>query len=233
MQRHIALVEDDAAIRQNYTDALQRKGYRVSGIASKLEAEQAFSRTLPDLVILDIGLDDDSEAGFELCRQLRAQHSSLPIIFLTARDSDLDSISGLRLGADDYLTKSVSLEHLSARIAALFRRVDAIKSSSEDDSRDIIRVDDLEIDCGSLQVSWQQKKIDLTLTEFWIVVSLARKPGLVKNRDQLMQDANIFVDDGTVTSHVKRIRKKFKSIDSHFDAIDTIYGLGYRWQREN
>lgn len=232
MQRHIVLVEDDEAIRQNYADALGRQGHQVSSYSNKAEALLAFDQSLPDLVILDIGLQDDSEAGFELCRQLRAKHESLPIIFLTARDSDLDSISGLRLGADDYLTKDISLEHLFARISALFRRMDAIRSSGNS-LADVIKTGDLNIDCDALVVEWKNSKVDLTLTEFWIVTSLARKPGLVKSRDQLMQEASIFVDDGTVTSHVKRIRKKFRQIDESFDAIDTVYGMGYRWNRDH
>jgi len=231
MQRHIALVEDEQAICQNYADALHKQGYQVSTFTNRDEAISGFARQLPDLVILDIGLEDDSEAGFDLCRQLRARSESLPIMFLTARDSDLDSISGLRLGADDYLTKDITLPHLLARIAALFRRMDALRSSSSGDN-DLIRYGKLEIDCSSLVVKWDSNKVDLTLTEFWIVTSLARKPGHVKNRDQLMQDANIFVDDGTVTSHIKRIRKKFKQIDESFDSIDTIYGMGYRWNRD-
>ncbi len=229
MQRHVALVEDEPAICQNYADALTRQGYRVSSFADSDAALKGFERGLPDLVILDIGLGDDSEAGFELCRQLRARSASLPIMFLTARDSDLDSISGLRLGADDYLTKDISLPHLMARVAALFRRMDALRQDNAAD-KDVIRHDELEIDCASLTVAWQGRKIDLTLTEFWIVVSLARKPGHVKSREQLMQDANIFVDEGTVTSHVKRIRKKFREIDAAFDCIETVYGMGYRWQ---
>ena len=232
MQRHIALVEDEQAILQNYADALTRQGYRVSTYASSGEALQGFARELPDLAILDIGLEDDSEAGFDICRQLRARSGTLPIIFLTARDSDLDSISGLRLGADDYLTKDISLPHLLARIAALFRRIDALRTAGNNDSEDLIRHGKLKIDCGSLVVEWDNRRVDLTLTEFWIVTSLARKPGLVKSRDQLMQDASIFVDDGTVTSHVKRIRKKFKQIDPEFESIDTVYGMGYRWNRE-
>lgn len=232
MQRHIALVEDEQAIRQNYAEALQKQGYRVSAYGNRAEAVTGFTKELPDLVILDIGLEDDSEAGFDLCRELRARSDSLPIMFLTARDSDLDSISGLRLGADDYLTKDITLPHLTARIAALFRRIDALRSTSRT-AEDLIRHGNLKIDRSSLEVEWCDRKVDLTLTEFWIVTSLARIPGHVKNRDQLMQDANIFVDDGTITSHIKRIRKKFRHIDDTFDSIDTVYGMGYRWNRDS
>ncbi|MEJ2589862.1 MAG: response regulator, partial [Candidatus Thiodiazotropha sp.] len=124
--RQIAIIEDEAVIRDNYSDYLQRQGYQVSGYATRQQALASFDKRLPDLVILDIGLADDIDGGFELCRELRARSASLPIIFLTARDSDFDTVAGLRLGADDYLTKEISLPHLAARIAALFRRVEAL-----------------------------------------------------------------------------------------------------------
>ena len=126
MTRSIILVEDEAALRVNYSNALERQGYDVRAYADMTTARQAFEQALPDLVILDIGLGQEQEGGFELCRLLRSRSETLPIIFLTARDSDLDTISGLRLGADDYLTKSITLEQLMARVAALFRRIEAL-----------------------------------------------------------------------------------------------------------
>ena len=125
MPRRIAIVEDDAAIRANYADALRKHGYEVSAHAARGEAMSAFKARLPDLAVIDIGLGEEPDGGFALCRELRALSPGLPILFLTARDSDFDAVSGLRLGADDYLTKDVSLPHLLARISALFRRVDA------------------------------------------------------------------------------------------------------------
>mgnify|MGYP001063680991 CR=1 FL=1 len=133
MARHIAIVEDEATIRHNYEDALRRFGYQVSGYADKDSALAALKRRLPDLVIIDVGLGQDVEGGFDLCRELRSLSKSLPIIFLTARDSDLDVISGLRLGADDYLTKDISLQHLVARVVALFRRVEALSGGARDE----------------------------------------------------------------------------------------------------
>ena len=130
MARRIAIVEDDAAIRANYAEALTRHGYEVSAYAGRREAMEAFRQRLPDLTIIDIGLGDDTEGGFALCRDLRSLSPQLPIVFLTARDSDFDVVSGFRLGADDYLTKGVSLPHLMARIAALFRRVDALAEAA-------------------------------------------------------------------------------------------------------
>jgi two-component system OmpR family response regulator len=154
--------------------------------------------------------------------------ATLPIIFLTARDSDFDVVAGLRLGADDYLTKDVSLPHLMARIAALFRRVDLSNEQKPVEER--LERGPLTLDLKRFTVSWRATAVPLTLTEFWMVHSLARHPEHVKNRDQLMREANLVVDDGTITSHIKRIRRKFQAVDPQFDAIDTAYGMGYRWK---
>ncbi len=229
--QHIAIVEDEPAIRENYSDALRQQGYDVSGYVSREQALKAFEMRLPDLVLLDIGLQDEADAGFEVCRMLRSQSESVPIIFLTARDSDLDIISGLRLGADDYLTKDISLPNLCARIAALFRRIDAIHNQSLQD--EVIQRGLLSMDMNRFLVQWNQRSIDLTLTEFWIVHTLARHPGHVKNRDQLMSEAKIVVDDATITSHIKRIRNKFIRLDPGFSCIETVYGMGYRWIENN
>ncbi len=228
MARRIAIVEDDAAIRANYTEALTRHGYEVSAYAGRRQAMDAFRLRLPDLTIIDIGLGDDAEGGFALCRDLRSLSAQIPIVFLTARDSDFDVVSGFRLGADDYLTKGVSLPHLMARIAALFRRVDALAEAKPVEER-ILR-GDLELDLKRFSAHWKGGRVELTLTEFWIAHSLARHPGHVKNRDQLMRDAELVVDDATVTSHVKRLRAKFVAADPAFEAIETAYGLGYRWK---
>ena len=228
MSRRIAIVEDEPAILENYRDFFSRQGYDVEAFSDRESAWAALQNRLPDLAILDIGLKDDMEGGFDLCRVLRALSPSLPIIFLTARDNEFDTISGLRLGADDYLTKDISLPHLAARIAALFRRISALKEKTPEQNQ--LTHDELSIDLPKLIVTWSNKPIDLTLTEFWIIHSLARKPGHVKSRDQLMQEANICVDDGTITSHIKRIRRKFQEVDSEFDCIDTVYGMGYRWK---
>ncbi len=230
MPKTIAIVEDEPSIRENYADVLRRHGYQVQTYANRSNARTAFSKVLPDLVLLDIGLEDEIDGGFELCRELRGLSPTLPIIFLTARDSDFDTISGLRLGADDYLTKDTSLPQLMARISALFRRLEAMQQPGDSSSNNTLVRADLSLDLDRLTASWRQQAIDLTLTEFWIVYALALHPGHVKKREQLMQDANIYVDDSTITSHIKRIRKKFEAIDSEFAAIDTVYGMGYRWK---
>lgn len=227
MSKLIAIVEDEPLIRQNYTDALLKQGYKVNAYSNRTDATAAFEQSLPDLVLLDIGLGDDMEGGFDICRTLRGRCATLPIIFLTARDSDLDIVSGLRLGADDYLTKDISLANLSARIAAFFRRLDAMRSPDAEES--LIKREALTLDMDRLTAHWNEHLLDLTLTEFWLIHSLARRPGHVKSREQLMQDAKIVVDDATITSHIKRLRNKFLNIDPEFNAIDTVYGMGYRW----
>jgi two-component system OmpR family response regulator len=228
MAKSIVIVEDDKDIRENYIDLFTRQGYAVKGYADKQSAEKAFKGNLPDLVILDIGLDDEPDGGFDLCRQLRSESSLLPIIFLTARDADIDQVSGLRLGADDYLTKDISLHQLLARVSSLFRRVDAIRDNSSNDKT--VEVDQLALNMDRLEAKWADKDLDLTVTEIWILNSLVQHPGHVKSRDQLMKAADTYVDGGTITSHIKRLRKKFLAVDGEFDLIESVYGAGYRWK---
>jgi two-component system OmpR family response regulator len=180
MSRVIAIVEDEPAIRANYVDALQRYGWQVAAFATRAEAQAAFTLRLPDLVIIDVGLGEEPEGGFDLCRELRVRSATLPILFLTARDSL--TLRGLKLEVE------------------------------------------------RMRVSWNGEEVPLTVTEFWMVHALARHPGHVKSREQLMREAQIVVDDATVTSHVKRMRKKFVAIDASFDEIDTVHGAGYRWR---
>ena len=226
----IAVVEDEAAIRENYSAALQRLGYRVQGYADRESALTAFQSRLPDLVIIDVNLGAEVEGGFELCRELRARSSQLPIIFLTARESELDIVSGLRLGADDYLTKRITLEHLLARVAALLRRVDALKA--DDAPAQLIERGALTLDLDRLSTTWNGQAVPLTVTEFWVVHALAQHPGHVRSREQLMAAANVVLDDSTVTSQIKRIRAKFIAVDDDFQNIQTVYGMGYRWNTD-
>ena len=227
--KKIAIIEDEQAIRENYSEMLTKQGYQVSGYASRPEAEITFNKTLPDLAIIDIGLGDEIDGGFALCQSLRSLSKTLPIIFLTARDSEIDTVCGLRMGADDYLTKDISLPHLAARIAALFRRMEALETPALEEN--IITRGNLKIDNKRMQVFWLDTLLDLTVTEFWMVHSLTQRLGHVKSRNELMNDAKIYVDDSTITSHVKRIRKKFIKLDPEFDCIDTVYGMGYRWEQ--
>ena len=228
MGRSIAIVEDEPAIRANYADALRRQGYEVAAYANRREAMTGVQTRLPDLAIIDIGLEDEIDGGFTQCRDLRAKSEKLAIIFLTARDSDFDTVAGLRMGADDYLTKDVSLPHLLARISALFRRMDAVATHADAD--EIVTRGKLMLDLKRMAASWNNQAVPLTLTEFWMVHALAKFPGHMKDRDHLMSEAKLTVDDATITSHIKRIRKKFAALDSAFDAIETLYGMGYRWK---
>ena len=227
MPHHIAIVEDEATIAANYRDTLQRQGFQVSLYKDRKAASSAFGRRLPDLAIIDVGLGEEIEGGYELCRDLRSRAPELPIVFLTARDSELDIISGLRLGADDYLTKDISQAHMLARIVALFRRVQALRNPVQEEH--VIQRGPLSLNLERMNVQWLSNAVELTVTEFWIVHALARHPGHVKNRQQLMESANVVLDDNTITSHIKRIRRKFQAVDPGFAAIETAYGVGYRW----
>lgn len=230
MSRRIAIVEDEAAIRENYADVLRKQGYEVQTYANRKDAMAAFDIRLPNLAIIDIGLENEIDGGFMLCQALRSMSDTLPIIFLTARDNDFDTVSGLRMGADDYLTKDISLPHLTARIAALFRRLDVIDQPTSPEN--LLQRGKLSLDIGRLTVQWEEQPVPLTVTEFWMVHALAKFPGHVKSRQVLMQESKIFVDGSTITSHIKRIRKKFVQLDVAFDCIETVYGMGYRWNVE-
>lgn len=225
--KRIAIVEDEKHIRENYADLMTKHGYQVDTYENRVSAINAFEVRLPDLAIIDIGLGNEYDGGFLLCQSLRQLSATVPIIFLSARDNDFDTISGLRLGADDYLTKDIGLEHLMVRISALFRRIDLLQTPLKESN--IISRGELKIDSDRMQVSWQERTLDFTITEFWIIHALASRAGIVRNRQQLMSDAKMVVDDNTITSHVKRIRKKFMKHDANFNEISAIYGMGYRW----
>jgi two-component system OmpR family response regulator len=229
MKYRITLVEDDPQLQANYVQALKREGYEIDAYGSRKEAVAAFNERLPDLAILDVMLGDEMDAGFELCRHLRSLSPVIPIIFLTARNSDIDKVSGLRLGAWDYLTKDVTtLDFLPARISAMFRTVEIIRSDSSTNNN-VIEHGDLRIDEDRKEVFWQEKPVILTLTEFWILLSLARRPGNVKTHDQLMEAANVVVTNNAIAAHIRRIRDKFIENDPSFDSIRSEYGMGYRW----
>jgi two-component system response regulator ChvI len=169
--------------------------------------------------------------GLELCRRLRASSERLPIIFLTSRDEEFDRVLGLELGADDYLCKPFSMRELLARVKVLFRRLTLARHTA-DDAEELLRIGALELDLRRYTARWKEFTVPLTVTEFLILHALARRPGHVKTRDQLMTEGyphDTFVSDRTIDSHIKRIRKKFAAVDQEFDAIETVYGLGYRY----
>lgn len=233
MTYSIALVEDDDLLRANYTKALERDGYAVHSYCSRIDALSAFNVQLPDLAILDIMLLDEPEGGFELCRYLRKRSPTIPIIFLTARDSDLDRVSGLRLGAWDYLTKNTTtLDFLPVRISALFKIIESLKDAPDKAPDSFKKIDQLKIHFERKQVLYREHPIDLTLTEFWLLHALTKNPGHVKSHGQLMEAANVVVTNNAITAHIRRIRDKFRDIDPEFNAIRTEYGMGYRWQSE-
>jgi two-component system OmpR family response regulator len=163
------------------------------------------------------------EDGLAVCRRLRSQTNPPAVIMLTAKGDDVDRIVGLRMGADDYVTKSVSLPHLLARISAMLRRAEL--ASTPVQTEDVLARGELSIDLKRFTVAWRGRPVELTLTEFWMLHALAKFPGHVKNREQLMGEAHVVVDDSTITSHIKRIRRKFGMIDPDFDRIDTVYGM--------
>lgn len=229
-KKSIIIVEDEPDLLANYSAALEKHGYQTQGFNNKTSALDAFSQQLPDMAILDVGLGHDADAGFELCRFLRSRSETLPILMFTARDDEIDVVSGLRLGADDYLSKDISLAHLLARVASLFRRQQALAKTTDTD--DNYNKGKLEVLTDNMQIRWNGDLVELTVTEFWMVAALSRYPGQVKTREQLMHDANIYVDDSTITSHIKRIRKKFQAHDPEFSCIDTVHGMGYRWKVE-
>lgn len=232
MSRTIAIVEDDTDQRENYADALSAQGYQVKTYANRPQALAAFKQSLPDLVILDIMLENERDGGFDLCRELRGMSTHLPIIFLTARDSDIDQVSGLRLDAWDYLTKPVNLQFLAVRVSSLFRIADTVHTPT--DQQAILRLGPLELDPNSMSVTWNSQPLSLTLTEFWLIESLARRPGHVKTYDALMQvTRQSYVEKNTINGYVRRVRKKFREVDPEFAMIQTVFGIGYRWQPEN
>jgi two-component system response regulator ChvI len=230
MSDRIAIVEDEQNIRDNLAFALEREGYRIATYGDGLEAWEACQQELPDLVILDIIMPRMD--GLELCRRLRTVSENLPIIFLTSRDEEFDRVLGLELGADDYLCKPFSMRELIARVKVLFRRVALGREAASASDEELLKIGDLTLDLRRYTARWRDQAVPLTVTEFMILHSLARRPGHVKTREQLMNEGyphDTFVSDRTIDSHIKRVRKKFLAIDNGFDGIETVYGLGYRY----
>jgi two-component system response regulator ChvI len=228
----VAVVDDEENIREAVGFALGREGYRVDLFADGQAAWERFQRELPDLVVLDIMMPRMD--GLELCRKIRGVTDVLPIIFLTSRDEEFDRVLGLELGGDDYLVKPFAMRELLARIKVLFRRLALLgKPSSEPEEKLVLG--ELDLDLARYQARWKDAPIPLTVTEFMLLHALARRPGHVKSRSQLMTECyphDAYVSERTIDSHVKRLRKKFFAIDPGFEAIDTVYGLGYRYREE-
>ena len=229
--RVIAIVEDEETIREAVSVALRKEGHLAETYGDGQDAWAAFSTALPDLVILDIGLPRLD--GLELCRRLRGRSETLPIIFVTSREEEFDRVLGLEIGADDYLCKPFSMRELMARVKVLMRRatVSASAGGGSDVSEQLVRAGDLVLDPLRLSVTWKGIRVPLTVTEFLLLQALAVRPGVVKSRAQMMDDAypdQVAVSDRTIDSHVKRIRRKILAVDPAFDGIEAVYGAGYR-----
>lgn len=229
MSHTIALVDDDRNILTSVTMGLEAEGFEVQSYTDGAEALDGVLRQPVDLAILDIKMPRLD--GMELLNRLR-QHSNLPVIFLTSKDDELDEMIGLRMGADDYITKPFSQRLLIERIRAVLRRRVPDLSEGQEESSVICR-GALVLDPDRHLCRWNGAELNLTVTEFLLLQALARRPGHVKSRDQLIDAAygkHIYVDDRTIDSHIKRLRKKFKEADPEFAHIETLYGVGYRYR---
>ncbi len=235
MSASIALVDDDRNILTSVSIALQAEGFSVRIYSDSESALKALVDGPPDLAVLDIKMPRMD--GMELLRRLREKQPALPVIFLTSKDDELDEALGLALGADDYITKPFSQRLLIARIRAILRRTEAIANPSPADepAPEVMTRGRLRMDPARHKVEWDGQDVTLTVTEFLILEALAQRPGFVKSRDQLMDVAyqdDVYVDDRTIDSHIKRLRRKFREIDPGFKAIETLYGVGYRFGEE-
>jgi two-component system response regulator ChvI len=234
MMSRIALVDDDRNILTSVAMTLEAEGFEVETYNDGQSALDAFNRRMPDMAVLDIKMPRMD--GMDLLQRLR-QKSAMPVIFLTSKDDEIDEVLGLRMGADDYVKKPFSQRLLVERIRALLRRQEAIASGEmgvTEDAKVLVR-GPLTMDPLRHLVTWKGLDVTLTVTEFLLLQALAQRPGFVKSRDQLMDvayDDQVYVDDRTIDSHIKRLRKKLRAVDPEFSAIETLYGIGYRYNEE-
>jgi len=228
----ICLIDDDQNILASLSLALKSEGYIISTFSDGLSGLNSLKEDNYDIAILDIKMPRLD--GLEVLQKLR-QTSNLPVIFLTSKDEEVDQLLGLKMGADDYITKPFSQKLLIERVRAILRRSKEVKDLNNTDSNDIIKRGKLSLNMSRHECFWNGLPIKLTVTEFLLLESLASRPGYVKSRDQLMSaayDDDIYVDDRTIDSHIKRLRKKFKDLDESFESIETLYGVGYRYIKE-
>ena len=227
----IALVDDDRNILTSVAIALEAEGYRVDTFTDGASALEGFSHRKPDLAILDIKMPRMD--GMELLRRMR-QTSDLPVIFLTSKDDEIDELFGLKMGADDFIKKPFSQRLLVERVRAVLRRAQPREAGvATQTGADALERGALVMDRERHTCTWKGAPVTLTVTEFLILYSLAQRAGVVKSRNSLMDaayDDQVYVDDRTIDSHIKRLRKKFKAVDSNFDMIETLYGVGYRFR---
>ena len=231
VNRTIALVDDDRNILTSVSMALEEEGFVVRTYRDGSEALHALMDDMPDCAVLDIKMP--RMEGLELLGHLRKK-TDMPVIFLTSKDDEVDELTGLRMGADDYIRKPFSQRLLIERIRALMRRSEA-RAMPSGTGDDLIRRGGMTLDASRHLCTWQGETVNLTVTEFLLIQALARHPGHVKSRDRLIDaayGAHIYIDDRTIDSHIKRLRKKFRAVDADFKQIETLYGVGYRY-REN
>ena len=229
MSYHIAIVEDDRDILDNYADVLADKGYRVSPFTNAEDAWNAFNQETPDLAILDIQLKNQPDGGFDLHRKINTLFPEKPTLFISGRDSEMDKITGLKLGAWDFMSKPVGLDYLTERVRSLIQ----ISESRTNNTVEVIPYSQigLRISEEQMTVHWFGNRVDLTLTEFYILNLLASQRGRVRSYDELKGiTRQRYVEANTVTGHVRRIRIKFQKIDPKFKGIKNVHGVGYRWQ---
>ncbi|ETX30878.1 response regulator transcription factor [Roseivivax isoporae] len=230
----IALVDDDRNILTSVSMTLEAEGFEVDTYNDGQQALEAFNRKLPDMAVFDIKMPRMD--GMDLLQRVR-QKSKMPVIFLTSKDDEIDEVLGLRMGADDYVKKPFSQRLLVERIRALLRRQEAVTTGAvgETEETKLMQRGSLTMDPLRHSVTWKGQDVSLTVTEFLLLQALAQRPGFVKSRDQLMDvayDDQVYVDDRTIDSHIKRLRKKMRSVDEEFSAIETLYGIGYRYNEE-
>jgi two-component system OmpR family response regulator len=229
MARRIAIIEDETDLAQNYKAALERDRYVVDIYSDRKSALAAFDNALPDMAIIDIELGEDVKGGHALCLDLRARSKTLPILFLTARDTEMDEIIGLNLGANDYLSKTVSTQKILTRVGGLFKWYDALLQG-EATFANVIEHSPLHMDIDRIAVTWRDQPVRLTYTEFRVLECLARHPGHVKNREQLMDAADKTIEEASVSTYIKRMRAAFREVDPDCDPFQSEYGIGYSWQ---
>ncbi len=226
----ITLVDDDENILTSVSMALESEGHTVDQFQEGASALEHIKASPPDLIISDIKMPNMD--GMELLRRVR-QESELPLIFLTSKDEEIDEVLGFSMGADDYVKKPFSQRLLLERVKSVLRRAQASVVPTPEEEKKIMRRGDLTLDPMRHACKWKDMTVTLTVTEFLILEALAQRPGFVKTRDSLMDaayDDQIYVDDRTIDSHIKRVRKKFRVVDKEFDAIETLYGVGYKYK---
>jgi len=227
----ICLIDDDQNILASLSLALKSEKFNVETFSDGISGLEALSNDTFDIAILDIKMPRLD--GLEVLQKLRNK-SDIPVIFLTSKDDEIDQLLGLKMGADDYITKPFSQKLLIERVKAILRRSSGESASNPTDEKALMKRGNLLLNIDRHECQWKDERIKLTVTEFLILENLVNRPGYVKNRDQLMSAAyteDIYVDDRTIDSHIKRIRRKFKAIDKSFDSIETLYGVGYRFNQ--